>query len=162
MEQLCQRLCGEVEAARRQLAEAQQRGSALTLQLASRNKLVEALQAQLRTVAAPGARGSAGSSATVAEGTQTEPSSFLLAPPAPAAAPPEGAAGSGMTADALHSLDRIVGFWREACDSKQLKIEGLRGELAQASWGWGGVGVRADVCSPARRCKACMWQGYCI
>ncbi len=129
MEQLCQRLCGEVEGSRRQLAEAQQRSSALTLQLASRNKLVEALQSQLRTVAG-GSRGSSGSS--IAEATQTEPAGFLLAPPAPAVAPPEGAHGTGgVTADALHSLDRIVGLWREACDTKQHQIEGLRAELAQ-------------------------------
>lgn len=134
VEQLCQRLCGEVEASRRQLAEAQQHSSAVTLQLASRNKLVEALQAQLRTVAV-GSRGSGSSS--VAEGTQTEPSGFLLAPPAPAAAPPEGAGGTGgVTADALHSLDRIVGFWREACDTKQHQIEGLRAELAQVRGMW--------------------------
>ena len=138
MEQLCQRLCVEVEGSRRQLTEAQQHSSALTLQLASRNKLVEALQAQLRTVAA-GSRGSSCSS--IAEGTQTEPAGFLLAPPAPAVAPPEGTNGSGgVTADALHSLDRIVGFWREACDTKQHQIEGLRAELAQVR-GSGGARV---------------------
>lgn len=135
VEQLCQRLCGEVEGSRRQLAEAQQHSSALTLQLASRNKLVEALQAQLLTVAA-GSR-VPGSNSSVADGTQTEPAGFLLAPPAPAAAPPEGAGGAvGVTADALHSLDRIVSFWREACDTKQHQIKALRGELVQVRGCW--------------------------
>ena len=132
--QLCQRLCGEVEGSRRQLVEAQQHSSALTLQLASRNKLVEALQAQLRTVAA-GSR--VPGSSSMAEGTQTEPAGFLLAPPALAAAPPEGAGGAGgVTTDALHSLDRIVGFWREACVTKQHQIEALRGELVQVRGCW--------------------------
>lgn len=131
MGQLASRACEEVEACRRQLAAAQQQSGALALQLAGRNKLVEALQAQLRTVAAGSIPAGSSGGAGVAEGTQTE--ALLAAPPPPVgAAALAGLDGSGgVAADALGSLDRIVGFWRQACEAKDGQLARLRGELEQ-------------------------------
>lgn len=133
-EALVGRLSNAVQQGRRELAAAQQQGSALTLQLASRNALVQALQAQLRTLCRGGS--SSGGDGGVAEGTQTN-SAFLLAPPAPLSASSTAAtggaegAGAATEADALGSLDRIVGLWRQACVAKDGQLQQLRQELEQ-------------------------------
>lgn len=123
-EQLVAQAGEQLAHSRAELARAQQDLATATLQLASRGKLVEALQAQLRTVSG------------VATGTQTE--QLLMAqPPAQvhAGGPAAQAPAAAVTADALGSLDRIVSYWKQACSAKDAELERLRGELAQVCFG---------------------------
>ena len=88
------------------------------------------------TATAGPATGGACGDGGVAEGTQTN-SAFLLAPPAPLSASSTAAtggaegAGAATEADALGSLDRIVGLWRQACVAKDGQLQQLRQELEQ-------------------------------
>lgn len=134
-EQLAAQACEALEASQRKALAAEQASSALTLQLGSRNKLVEALQAQLRTHQFGASSGAVEGRSQM--GTQTEPcAAFLLAPPAPVSSAAAAAAGPA-AADALGSLEKITGYWRQACQAKDVQLEHLRGELEQV----GGRGI---------------------
>ena len=138
-------------AGRRAAAEAQEASAALTLQLASRNKLVEALQSQLRTLASAASSAQHGRSDGLAAATApADP--FLLAPPAaplPASAGGAAGAASPATADALGSIETISSYWRQACQAKDVQLEALRGELGQVRRAGGDGGRRAHVHSEA-------------
>lgn len=138
LHQLAARLAEEVERCRGELSAAQEQAGTLTLQLASRNALVDALQARLRALVGSAPNGGGGSlaagAAGVSEGTQTDVDASLLAPPVPlaaTAAAPLAGEGAATTADALGSLDRIVGLWRQACSTKDGQLLQLHYELEQ-------------------------------
>jgi hypothetical protein len=154
LEQLAGRLEEQVHHSRRTLAAAKQRGSTLTLQLASRNALVDALQAQLRTLACQSGAGASHSDA------QTE--QLLQPPPLDRAAAHSvdvgpGPAGAG-SAEALGSLDRIVALWRQACAAKDEQLQQLRCERDQVgSRGgcrlWRTSCVHLNCCSDPHKLK---------
>lgn len=137
LQQLAARLADEVERCRRELSAAQEQAGTLTLQLASRNALVDALQTRMLALAGRTASGGTSLAAAgrgVSEGTQTLQDATLLAPPMPLAATAafnQTGEGGAAAADALGSLDRIVGLWRQACHTKDGQLQELQRELEQ-------------------------------
>lgn len=148
-EQLVSAAAAEVERCRGEATDAQQQVDALTLQLASRTALVDALQTRHRMDAASGAA----ASDTGASHSVHPASSQLLAPP-----PRPDSAGGAATADALGSLDRIVGLWRQACTAKDAQLQELRQELSQVGVVLSGRGacicvvVTGELCVGEHRC----------
>lgn len=138
LQQLASHLADEVTRCQRGLSSAQEQASTLTLQLASRNALVDALQTRLRALTGSASDSGGGSVAAahagVSEGTQTGGDGPLLAPPAPLAATsslPLTGGDAAAAGDALGSLDRIVGLWRQACGTKDGQLLELQRELEQ-------------------------------
>lgn len=104
------------------LARAQEHVASLTLQLASRNAALQALQSQLATHVGQHSR--CRSACTQTSDGEAAAATLLEAPPPLV---PASLAGDG--SDALSSIERIVGLWKQACDAKDSQLAELHEEL---------------------------------